>query len=96
MITENRMGTPNPAKLPEIPSIIDHVDNNLDKLNHLINQLSEKLIPILKPSPQEIADNRSTIPQSQSTPLGQDIQNLDSKVASAIEKIDSIINGLAI
>lgn len=80
-------------KLPEIPRIIEQTTSDIEKLNSRLADLAERLAMVTRPVNLESASPDQDEP---ATPIGTKLAINRRGIGIAIEKIDSIINGLAI
>lgn len=84
-----------PAELPEIPAAIDALNSGLGYIEHMLSILETRLNPVLR----QIAattSGESKETRKEGTPLGAMLRDQSRAVFSLGDRIESLLNRLAL
>ena len=80
----------------EIESRLDLASNSVARLGSRVEALEGRLRPLMRASGVGTSGHGAAVPQEALSPLGDSIRSLEQRIESAVERLESILNGLAL
>lgn len=80
----------------EIESRLDLASNSVSRLGTRVEALEDRLRPLMRATGAGTAGHAPGIPQEALSPLGDSIRSLEQRIEISVERLESMLNGLAL
>lgn len=85
-----------PAELPEIPAAIDALNSGLGYIEHMLSILETRLNPVLRQIAATTSGESKEAARREGTPLGAMLRDQSRAASSLGNRIESLLNRLAL
>lgn len=100
MYNENSGGQLKSAQAERTPSEIENrlelASNSVQRLGTRVEALEDRLRPLMRATGAVSAAHPPGIPQEALLPLGDSIRSLEQRIEISVERLESMLNGIAL
>lgn len=87
---------PMPDSVRELPSHLNRLANEIGYLEHIVDELANRLEPVLSPRPNGLGGDDTPCPSPPQSPLSNEVENAANRVTFLRLRLDQLTGNLAV